>query len=205
MGWRSRSFLILLCMGFGPLPLWGFKAKAYYLGLGYLSESALFKTTSSPSGGASFNGASTFPVFFKYDFAVSQSGFLSPQLSYTPLARKGSGGSVSETLLHLSFPFGANFGSGISSNWEWSFGPGVLMKELKGAGGLVVLNNGTSSAVFAQPGRVEKATVVTLNLGVAWSGSTTRLGFDLITEGALSNKRTFSYMLSYAYRFGGGW
>lgn len=185
-------------------PALAYKNHASYLGIGYYSQNALNKTTTSSTSSPSILGAASYPVNFKYDWALGADWFFSPQLSYTLFPRTSAGGSAKVTILHLLLPFGMNIGGG-SSGWDWFVGPGLIRYAISGSGGATTLNNGTSTATFAVPGDSVVMQNFTINTGGSFSSGSSRYGLDLIFEALLSSgKRTENFMLSYAYRFGGG-
>lgn len=184
------------------LPCQAYTDKALYAGLGYFSENSLGKATQSASGDGSTLGTGSYHLLFKYDINLADIYFFSPAVTYTPVTRDDPGGSAKVTIWQIVLPFGTNFGS---STWDWSFGPGILNRTIKGAGGTVQLANGSGVSTFALPGRSVSTQTVTLNLGSSYSYGSSRFGFDLVTEGALSAKRSMSFMFTYSYNlFGGG-
>lgn len=198
-----RFWLFSLAMALCA-PAWAFRNNAFYAGVGYFSQNSLNHVADKPSGDSGFLGATSYPLNLKYDWGVNFDWFLAAQLSYTLLPRSSADNSAKTTMMHISFPIGQNFADRMSSHWEWSVGPGVIRYTTQGSGGTTTLNNGTSTAVFALPGRSSTIQNITLNGGLAWNVGTSRLGLDLIMEGAMSDKRSENLMFSYDYRFGGG-
>ncbi|WP_413288985.1 hypothetical protein [Bdellovibrio sp. HCB337] len=194
------KFLVMAFALAFSVPVFAFKNGAFYGGVGYFSQNSLNKTTSDVTGKASLFGTASYPLSMKYDFDLMSDWYGAARLHFTPVPRASAGDSAKTTMMHLSFPVGKNF----ASNWEWFVGPGVIRYETKGKGGIVTLNNGGSTADFALPGRTSTAQNVTLNTGVASNFGSSRIGFDLVTEGAFSEKRSMSLMFSYDYRFNGG-
>jgi phosphotransferase system glucose/maltose/N-acetylglucosamine-specific IIC component len=177
-----------------------FVASTGTVGVGYYSQNAINKISTSKTGSTGFLGSPTYPLLFKYDWAFGMDWFFSPQLSYTLLPHESADGATKTTIMNMIFAFGKN-----STDWDWSFGPGLISYSAKGSGGSKVLSNGTSTSTFALPGRSVTAQSISSNLGFGYNLSQSRIGFDLIIENLLSSKkRSESFMLSYSYRFGGG-
>lgn len=182
-----------------------FQAKHWWAGVGFYSENALNKVAEKNDGSKGFLGATNLPLTFRYDWAVTQSWFLAPQLNYTPIPRDSEGKTAKVTLLHLAFPMGRNHGP-----LEWSIGPGILRETIKGEGGTVTLNNGTSTSTFAQPGREVTIQKVSLDLGAGYTSGRFKYAVDLFFLSPLSSsERTQNLMLSLTYdlsgsRSGGG-
>lgn len=181
-----------------------FKNKSFAVGLGYYSQNVLGKTTTSPNSAPGFLGAPLYPLNLHYDFNLQSDWYLSPQLSYTLIPRSSAGDSAKITLTHFLFATGMNFGFSGRSHWDWFVAPGMIQYTIKGTGGTTVLSNGTGTATFALPGDSSTVRNVTMTTGGSFNFEDSRFGFDMIFEGLLSSKRTESFMLSYAYRFGGG-
>lgn len=180
-----------------------FSDKTAAIGIGYLAENSMGRITKTTSGQPNaMIGTTTFPLILKYDWSLNSNWFLSPSLAYTILDRDTAGGSSKVNLWHLVFAFGENFSSG---QWDWYVGPGLLSRTIKGSGGTTVLSNGNGTATFSLPGRSSTSRVMTINTGISYSFDNSRLGFELISEGLLSDKRTFSFMLNYTYSFWRGY
>lgn len=171
-------------------------------GFGFYSENSVNKVTSSADGKESFLGSTQYPFLLSYDFELysgATSGlFLVPKLFYTLLGREEAGESAKSTFLHFILPVGMNFGA---SNWDWTVGPGLLRRTIDGEGGVLQLSNGNGTSPFAAPGRKVSSQVVTLNFATSYNMGPHSAGLDVVTEGILSDKRTFSLMLSYMYQF----
>lgn len=192
------------CIGFlHAVTAYGFNEKDFSLGLGYYSQNFLSEISKKDSGKTGFEGETSYLLNLKYDFAMSSEWFVAPQLGYSPMPRETPGGTAKVSLLHLAALFGQNMAS--HREWDWYFGPGLLQQDIKGKGGSTVLSNGTGTATFALPGASTSVRKFTANAGTSYRWGPSRLGFDVILENPLSSKkRTQSFMLSYAYVFGGG-
>lgn len=177
-----------------------FNNQAVYGGLGYFLENNYGKLTTSSNSAPSTLGTADYPLFAKYDLQLTSYFYLSPQFNYTLLTRSDPSNSATVTIWQLMLPFGGNIGS---SSFDWSMGPGLLNRNISGSGGTQTLNNGSSTSTFSLPGRSVTIQTYTVDLGVSWSSGPSRIGFDLITEGTLTNKRTIDMMLSYSYAFFG--
>lgn len=176
---------------------------ALSVGLGVFYENNLSRITSEDSGKKSFLGSRTFPLVFTYDYEIfsSYSGayFFAPKLTTNLLLpREEDGDTGKVTNLHLILPIGMNFGA---TNWDWTAGLGILRRTFDDEGGVIQLNNGGSIDPFAQPGLKVSSQVVTVNLGTSYNMGPHSAGFDLISEGLFSDKRTWNFMLSYLYEF----
>jgi len=200
--WALFSLIGIL---FSSSSVFAFKEGAFYAGVGYYSQSALYKTTSSEDSQPSLFGTTIYPLNLKYDWNMFGDWFLSPQLSYALFPRESAENSAKVTMAHLVLPFGKEFADTGSTAWDWYAGPGFIRYAIAGSGGTVVLNNGTSTATFALPGGTSTIQEVTFNGGVSLNHGNSRVGFDLIFEGLMASKRTESVMVSWAYRFGGGY
>ncbi|AZZ36349.1 hypothetical protein CIK05_05940 [Bdellovibrio sp. qaytius] len=173
-----------------------FTANHWWVGLGYYSENALNKVATDATGKTGFLGTANYPLIVKYDLAAWQSWFVAPQLNYTLLPRETKGNGAKVTLTHLVF----NIGQNTSSDFEWSFGPGILRETIQGKGGTTTLNNGTGTSTFANPGRTVSIHKITLDVGGALTSGRMRYGLDLYFVAPFSSKeRTQNLMLSFAY------
>lgn len=203
------------------------------IGFGYESQNA-YSSTSQKSNGANVGpaGVGAFPFQIKYDFALANIGnlfakkggapaqgpgwFLSPQMSYTFFPRTDPGTSAKVSTFRFLLPLGKNFGSATSSSsfagsgfggfqFDWYVGPGWVQYDIKGSGGTTELNNGTTTSVFAVPGKNSYVGKMTTNFGVSLHTLSSRIAFDLMVENIASAKRrSQSFMVSYAFEFGGG-
>lgn len=185
-------------------PALAFKSKAFYGGVGYFSQNSLNRVANKPSGDAGFLGTSMYALNLKYDIGISYDWYLAGRFSITPIARESAGDSAKNTMMHFYFPIGQNFADRGFSGWEWFVGPGLIRYTIQGKGGTTVLSNGTGTATFGLPGKSATVQNVTLNTGLAWNLENSRFGLDVIVEGAMSDKRSEDLMLTYDYRFGGG-
>lgn len=196
-----RILLLLLFHSSSALAL---DHNSFYLGIGYFAENSLGKITKESSGDKSFLGAPSYPVVLRYDYHLfgvsptSKEYFFSPKLTYTLLPREEDGDTLKVTHWHLILPLGIKIGT--ATNWDLTAGPGILNRTMKGSGGLAQLNNGGSVATFAVPGRKATSQVYTLNLATSYSLDRHQLGFDIVTEGLFSDKRSMSLMFSYMYK-----
>ncbi|MES2803497.1 MAG: hypothetical protein V4654_13470 [Bdellovibrionota bacterium] len=177
-----------------------FTAGHWWSGIGYYSENAINEVANNPEGKTGFFGTANYPLTFKYDWAMTQSWFLAPQLNYTLFPRETKGKGAKVTLTHIVFQFGQNTASGL----EWSFGPGILRETIQGKGGTTTLNNGTGTSTFANPGRTVSIHKITLDVGGAIISGRVRYGLDLYFVAPFSSKeRTQNLMLSVAYDLSG--
>lgn len=150
-------------------PSLSFVEGASYVGLGYYSQNVLGQISQSADGSKGTLGETSYPLYFKYDYALTSEWFLAPQLSYTLVPRSSAGDTAKVTIAHLVFQVGQNFMNDGSSRFDWYVGPGYLRYDIKGAGGTTTMNNGTSTAVFAVPGDTNSVQKVTLDLGASYS------------------------------------
>ncbi|MFZ3229822.1 MAG: hypothetical protein WA160_06430 [Pseudobdellovibrio sp.] len=183
------------------IPAFAFTNKTFSVGFGYYSENFLYKTSQKDDGKTGLLGEPSYPFNFKYDSTLSSDWFISPQLSYSFLTRATPGDTAKITMTHLVFQFGKNVIT--TGKWDWYVGPGYMQYIIKGAGGTTVMNNGSTTATFAVPGRSSTIRKLSTNLGGSYVFESSRLGVDLIVENLMSStKRSQSFMLSYAYQFG---
>lgn len=147
-----------------------------------------------------FLGETNWPLIFRYDWAMTQSWFLAPQLNYTPLPRDVKGKTAKVTITQLDFKFGMN----TSSGFDWSIGPSILRETIKGKGGTVVMSNGTGTSTFAQPGREVTIQKVLLNVGGGFTTGKYHWGADLYFVSPFSSdERTQNLMFSVTYNLSG--
>jgi hypothetical protein len=176
-----------------------YSEKSFSAGLGYFSGASFGKLTKNDVGSTSTLGTTEYPLIFKFDKNAYKDIFVSSRLGYTLLARSGSASTTSTTTIHLYFPLGKNIQS---TSFDWGVGPGLLRRTIKGSGGTTELSNGNSTATFAVPGRAVTTQTISMNFSTTYTKDQFMFGFDLITEGLLSNKeRTLSPMLSFTYNF----
>jgi hypothetical protein len=173
-----------------------FSQNSLHFGLAFFSENSIKKITQTKTGVGSTLGTTTYPVLLKYDFKLGNTFFFAPTLTYTPMQRSDAANSAKVTAWQLILPLGTNLAS---SKFDWYIGPGTLNRTIKGSGGTTVLNNGAGTATFSLPGRSVTSQVYTVNAGTSVSFGNSRLGLDAFVEGAMSDKRTYDLMLSYAY------
>ncbi len=197
-----NRWMLIFLMFFIGINAYAYKDKSFYGGVGYYSQNTFYRVTTSPDASKNLMGTSIYPLVFKYDWSLYQDWFLSPTFTYTLMPRSSSANSAEVTIWHMILPFGTNLSSSSEITWDWFVGPGLINYEIKGAGGTKDLSNGTGTATFAVPGGSSKVRNFTFNIGGAFNYQNSRVGLDLITEGFLSSeKRTYSIMLSYVYRF----
>lgn len=203
-----KRSIILINVFLGALSFssssFAFKNRVYSLGIAYFSENIFNMTAGSPDGSTQIFGEGSLPVILKYDYGFASNWFFSPQFSYGLFPRTSPGDTAQVTISHLAFLFGKNFSFSGAGSLDWYFGPGYLQRDIKGAGGAVVMNNGTSTATFARPGNTSTTKKMTMMMGGSYLIDNSRIGFDLIFENLFSQtKRAQSFMLSFAYQFGG--
>lgn len=179
-----------------------FVDNSFNVGISYFSQGVPNKISTQDSGKSSFLGTTYLPFKLQYDWLVFDGWFFAPQLSYSFISRSLSGDTGKATMTSLVLPFGKNLESG--SSWDWYVGPGLIQYEYKGAGGTKVMNNGTSTASFAIPGRDSTVKKITMNLGGSYIWGPSRLAMGLVFENFFSDKkRTQDLVLSYTYQLGG--
>lgn len=204
-GFRAFAFTFVMSCGFSNLAL-AFVEGTYGVGVGYYSQNIMNRVSKSETGATSFLGETLYPLNLKYDYGLGMSGwFLSPQLSYSLMSRSAPEDTAKISLMHLAFLFGKNIGDS-GSGWDWYFGPGIIQYDIKGAGGIVNMNNGTGTANFARPGGSSSVRKLSTNLGTSWAYGRNRLGLDLVIENLMSTtgKRSQSLMIGYSYLLGRG-
>ncbi|MCC6277952.1 MAG: hypothetical protein IT289_08570 [Oligoflexia bacterium] len=191
---RLRLSQFVCCSLFLFQPAYGLKQNSFYGGIGLLSHS-LGKVANSGSGETVLVGPLYYPLFIQSYFKLSNQWFVGPQLGYTVFGRTSNDGGTKFTYLYLNVPFGKTFG-GDDGAFDWNFGPGLWVYTASGGGGTKVLNNGTSTATFGVPGTSQSSKTLSLNGGLGYSLDYFRFGADLILEGFLSNRRSFSVLIS---------
>ena len=178
-----------------------FVAKSFSAGIGYQSENVLGKITQSATGAKSVLGTAVYPLLIEYEMTVTKDLFFAPRLTYTLLTRSATGSSGKVTEWHLLLPLGMNINNG---PWDWSAGLGIYNSKFSGSGGVVTLSNGNGTSQFALPGGTSETRLISVNAGTSYRMGKNSFGFDLITTGTFSDKRTIHLMLSYMYQFSGG-
>lgn len=172
------------------------------LGVGYYSENVFSEIATKDSGDGGFLGSTQYPLLLSYTYEIYNGGsrpwYFAPQLSYTVLGREEKGDAAKVTNLHLSLPVGKNIGT---SRFDWTAGVGILRRTVDGTGGIVQVNNGNGVSPFANPGRKSTSQVLTLNGSISYNLDQHSVGFELQTQGFLSDRRTWNVMLSYMYEF----
>lgn len=200
--WVGKCFFVSFLTGHTAS---AFNTSGFYGGLGFFSQNAINSTSQKADGSTGFLGEASYPLLLKYDRNISLDWFISPQLVYSPVARKTDGDTAKITTMHLVIPFGKNFSSGAGSPSDWYLGPGLLRYQIDGTGGTTVMSNGTGTATFARPGASATIQKITFVAGASMSFDRSRLSAELILENIFSSKkRAEDLMVSYAYRFGGG-
>ncbi len=190
------AFLTLLAPN-----LHAFTPNSFSAGIGYYSENIPNKTAQREDGSTKYFGEVTYPLNVKYDYPITQSWLIAPQLSYVVIPRKSAGDTAKVTNTQFVLQVGQNWGA---TGFDWYFGPGIFKQEIKGNGGTVVMNNGTGTATFAVPGRKSTAQKIIFNIGTSFTYGSSRLGLDLFILNIASNsKRSQNFMVSYSYIFGG--
>lgn len=198
------SFLAAALLCAAPFSAHSFESNAFRFGVGSYAQNSMGKTTRSADASPAAIGLSSYPLFVKFDYLLTTSWYISPFLSYTPLARSSAGDAAETTTLQLWLPFGTDLYRYDQFVWDWQFGPGISVYNIKGKGGVETLSNGTSTAQFARPARSVNVQTVVFEIGTAVYYSNSRLGFDVVIEDLLSStKRSQSFLFSYSYRFGG--
>ena len=199
------KFIVVLISVFTLCLSTATKAKAFtdgsfQVGAGLYQQNALGKITKSDDASASLTGAFSYPLFLKYDWLVSYEWFFSPQLLYTPIGRDSAGGATSTSLLQIALPIGFDLYRWVETTLDWQLGLGINQYSTKGNGGTDTLLNGSTPTVFQRPSRSTSATTAIFILGSSLNYGSSRLTFDFVFEGLLSEKRTPSVMLGYLYR-----
>ena len=190
---RSKLFVLLIL--FASANAQAIPTDSWYLHGSYYSQNALYKTTSEKTSQASMLGQTYFPLGVTY--TTNLWGYVfSPRLEYTLIPTKAPGGAADKTILLLGLPFGSNF----YESWDWDFGPAITMYTVKGAGGTKVLNNGGTTATFAQPGSTVSSLLLSLTTSVGYNTTSMRFSLGTNINGAFSNKRSFDLFLMIQYK-----
>jgi hypothetical protein len=196
--------LKILCVLTGGSLIFSSEANAFtdgsfQVGAGLYQQNALGKTTKSEDASASLTGAFSYPLYIKYDWLMTSEWYLSPQLLYTPVGRDSAGGATTTTLLQIALPVGFDLYRWTETKLDWQTGIGINQYSTKGNGGTDTLLNGSTPTVFQRPSRTTAATTAVFLLGSSLSYGSSRVTFDFVFEGLLSEKRTPSVMLGYLY------
>ncbi len=146
------------------------------------------------------------PLLLRYEYALSGRLYFAPQLMLTLVPTKSWDESTTTAIHNLALPLGGPLSSGGGIDYDWGLGFGLMYYELKGKGGTTNLRNGTGTMDFAVADGSKTSKLITTNFGLSANVDRHRVGLDLIFESLLSNeKRAYSYLLDYTYRFGGSY
>lgn len=146
------------------------------------------------------------PLIFRYEYELSGRLYFAPQLMLTVAPVKSWDESYTTAIHNLALPLGGPIGSGGGVDYDWGLGVGLMYYEMKGKGGTVTLRNGTGTMEFALADGSKSSKLITTNFGLSANIERHRLGLDLLFESLLSNeKRAYSYLIGYSYRFGGAY
>ncbi|MCB0422470.1 MAG: hypothetical protein KDD61_15830 [Bdellovibrionales bacterium] len=195
--------LISFAFAFTTLSLSAQSPKGHFIGVGLYTQNLFTVTTSNDASAALLGDISESPLFiWKSYFQPFSQTTIAPSLGYTLLPRKSKDGAAEISLLTLSLPVIHN----INNSWDWSYGVSLLRQSIEGAGGTVVLNNGTGTSTFYLPTGTATTQVYSVDVGTSWHITTSsELSFDLRTTGILSNRRSFFLFIAYHYNlFSGG-
>lgn len=176
-----------------------FQDGAFRVGLALYQQNSLGEITKTADGSPSMTGSFSYPVFVKYDYLLTTEWYVSPQLSYTPIGRDSSGAATTTTMAQFILPVGFDLYRWTESSLDWQFGVGLTHYSIKGNGGTDTLYNGSTPTVFVKPSRSTTALTGLFLVGTSLGYGSSRFGFDFIFEGLLSEKRSPSLVLSYAY------
>jgi hypothetical protein len=170
-----------------------FRNHEWTLGLSGYSQNAGGRTTNTDEGKPSFTGALSTLVTTQWTWAVGNSSFFSPLLMVTGAARNSAGDTAQNTLVILGLPFGGNFLGKQNTVWDWEVGPAVVQQTIMGPGGLKELNNGTTTATFAQAGRTTVSRTWALYAATNFQWARFRSGLYTAIQDPFSNqRRTFN-------------
>lgn len=170
--------------------------ETWYFGASYYAQESLSKSTTSVDGTGAGLGQAHYPLSVAYPTTFWGIPLM-PKLDYTLLPRSNTGETTKSTMLILSMPYYSN----ISESWDYSFGLAFLVNQIKGEGGIKVLNNGGSTANFAVPGDTSTSIVAAVQGGIAYNYSAMRFELGTYLQGLLSNeRRTFDVYLSFQYK-----
>lgn len=181
------------------------KHGSFGLGLGSYTTRGDRKVATGPrSSGTSAQNLT--PLLLRYEFELTGSLYLAPQLMVSVVPFKSQDGSTTTAVHNLSLPLGGPLGSGAGIAYDWGLGVGLMYYEIKGKGGTITLRNGTGTMDFALADGGKTSKLVTTQFGLSANMDRHRLGLDLVFESFLSNeKRAYSYLVGYTYRFGGSY
>ncbi|MCB0365537.1 MAG: hypothetical protein H6624_00445 [Bdellovibrionaceae bacterium] len=181
-------------------------AKALYLGGGMLNYN-LTRTTTSDNASSSFLGPMFYPLQARTFWNFHSDLIMAPRFAYTLLPREAQDGAADTTIMLFSFPLLSPLGAGGSGGWDWTYGLGLMFYQVKGKGGLVTLNNGTSTSQFARPGRDTTARNMTWEMGMAYTSADSkwRTEIEALFVSLLTERRSYSLMVTVNYQVGGGY
>lgn len=123
---------------------------------------------------------------------------ISPEFNFSFLGRKSPDGQVISSASSLMFRVCKQ---ALFDGIDFHLGPGFVAYRISGEGGTQDQSNGSSTSTFGIPSGKRSAVMLTLDLGVGYQMSTSRIEFSLlISEPSDSKKRTINPLLTYNMR-----
>lgn len=173
-------------------------------GMGLFSHN-IFKVTTSSNAERSMLGTIYLPMIARYETpALLGEVKMAPYLSFTYLTNfiipvETPDKSAKKNFAILGVPAVVP----LRQNWFITAGPGLMYYEIKGKGGVKVVNNGTGTSTFGVPSRTVASKIFLFELGVGHIINDWRVNFDLYFSGVASDRFSTSFQASMAYSFGG--
>lgn len=167
----------------------------YRLGTGVLSYEAFKNTTKENAATDTWGTSYVLPIQGQAQWDVK--GFtVRPRVLYTLIPKEAEDqGSTSTVLLGSTpavFPVGQEF--------EISFGPGYMLRTIKGKGGSIELGNGSGTTEFGLPARSVTSKNFFLEAGFHYNTDRYVLGLEALGMSLLSERRAVSFLFTLSYK-----
>ncbi len=172
---------------------------SWYIGTGILNQN-ISKVATDASDQTSFLGNSYYlPIQMKTYFGALFGLQTMLKAMYTVLPRTTPDGGAQTSMLLLAAPMVYR----LSQKWDIDFGLSWLLYIIRGQGGTKSLNNGAGMTTYGLPARYQMTENLIFEMGTSFTTHSSNIGLDILIESPLSNRRAFSVLLSYNYRFAG--
>jgi hypothetical protein len=172
-------------------------AQMLYLGAGTLSHN-LARTSGSADAESAFLGT-TYPSVFLSGRLTSGGITLAPTIGYTIFSHhfkdhRLEGDDSTTSILTTAVLLASRTGA-----LELHGGLGMLFYRISGSGGIVEIENGTSTSNFALPARSMTSRALYIDLGPAMYLGPLRLDLDFLITGLFSERRAVSMVFALNY------
>ncbi len=186
-----------LAQGFGGASSSGMSSsRSGSIGLGFLNYNSGIAATSASSGSKPFSSELYTQLSVSGMFSVYDQWSLSPVLVYGFPSKKTPEGKETTTVSAL----GVRAYRLIDGGFDFHIGPGVMYYQVKGSGGTVTLNNGSSTSNFGIPSGTRTSTLLYMDFGAGYSfwGNYKVEASILMTGLTASNKRAMTHLITFS-------